>query len=432
MNVYRGTCDFLSRFSVADLRSFFLPTLLAAAVVFNVAWSGPLTPIDTTRNAGPAEGPLTVIAIGDAGESGGILRANASYITAMQTGEHDAGRISAMIFLGDNFYPIGLNGSRKDAEGEIRSVLGPFQKVFDMLGRANVHAVAGNHDYYARNAVEEKFLFGLFTTSEEPVGISDIGNRRESDFESWTYHSGMPSQVTYPLAPGAPDSAQFIFIDSALPLRTRQASWTAALDSLRRLMALAKGRPHVLWHILCSHHPLYSVGEHAGYSVWNADSGRVEYFPPCDRDSNAYGWIKNMLDPEDLCTDRYRDFADSLMSVLRESGVKVQACMAGHDHSLQLLYYPWRNEGCDACPAMQIVSGAGSKTSKVRSPSPPYEYTSAQALPEKEGESLYGFVQLRFEGRRMRVVFFNGKTGDRINMGEGKDIFWIDSSGRLE
>ncbi len=375
--------------------------------------------------------PLTVIAIGDAGESGGTLRGNAGYLNAMQSGEHDAGKFAALIFLGDNFYPIGLNLPAGDADGEIKSVLGPFRPALDDLGRANVHAVPGNHDYYLRNAVEQKLLFGLVTVSEQPIGLTDRGNRREEEIGLWSYHRVMPAEAAYPLAPGSPDSAQFLFIDSALPLRTDPRTWSAPLDSLRNLLESTSRRPGLRWHILCSHHPLYSVGEHGGFTEWNEDSSSVDYLTSCDRDSNALGWVKNWLDPEDLCAERYRQFTDSIRSILRTSGVNVQVWLSGHDHSLQLLYYPWKDPGCRECPRVQIVSGAGSKTSMVKIPAPPYEFTSAQLGAGKQAESLPGFVQLRFAGDRLRVVFFNGRNGDRIDMGGGREVFWIDREGRL-
>ena len=373
--------------------------------------------------------PLTVIAIGDVGDGGGNLHASAGYITAMYTGEHDAGKPDVLILLGNNFTPTGLNVRAKEVEGKVHDLIGEFKVPFAGMGRRNVFAVPGNHDYYARNAVESKILFGLFTVSDQPVGLSDRGNRREAEIDAWTYHYRFPGTAVYPVSTGARDSVQFIFFDSALPLRSDPATWSAALDSLRRILADSRNRTGITWRILCMHHPLASVGEHGGYSEWNEDSLRVDYLTTCDKDSNAVGWLRNWLDPEDLCADRYREFSDSIRSALNAGGASVQIILSGHDQSLQLLSLP-RN-ACEDCPGIQIVSGAGSRTSRVASPSPPAIYTSSRPGLEAEGFSLPGFAQIEFQAERVRVVFFNARNGDRIKMGEGKDEFWINREGRL-
>ena len=375
--------------------------------------------------------PLTVLALGDEGESGSALRACASYVTNMHTGQHDGGKFDVMIFLGDNFYNIGLNGPASEVEGKVKDVLGRFKMPIAELGRANVHGITGNHDYYERNLVETSILFGLISFEGGPIGLTDKGNRRAAALEQWTYHYHLPAEATYALAPGSADSAQFIFVDSALPLRTNPGTWCPALDSLSRLLAASKRRPGILWRILCEHHPIYTVGEHGGYTVWDDETNRVEYLTQCDKDSNAMGYVKNMLDPEDLCADKYRQYLDSLRAVVNAGGVRIQLSLTAHDHSLQLLNYPDRDEQVNGWPKVHVVSGAASKPTRVKFPLPPHEYTSAQVDPKKQGESVPGFVQLRFEGGKLRLAFFDAKTGEWLDMGGGVKEFWLDSSGTL-
>jgi hypothetical protein len=182
---------------------------------------------------------------------------------------------------------------------------------------------------------------------------------------------------------------------------------------------------------MCVHHPFYSVGEHGGFSVWDDESQTVAYTSNCDKDSNALGFVKNWLDPEDLCSQKYRRYVDSLKVAVRAAAVDVQVLLAGHDHSLQLLYYPERDREYAGWPKVHIVSGAGSTPSRVKFPAPPHEYTSAQTRPEKEGYSTSGFAQLHFEGDKLRVIFFEASIGEVIDMGSGKKEFWIDREGRL-
>jgi hypothetical protein len=374
--------------------------------------------------------PFTFIAIGDAGENNGVLRGCGNYVTNMHIGQHDAGKFGAVLFLGDNFYPTGLNIPVADVEKKVQSILEPFKIPLEELGRSNIHAIPGDHDYYARHAIETSVFFGLVKIEEAPMGLTDRGNRRAAAVDAWSYHYGMPDQAVYPIAPGSSDSVQFIFFDSALPLRTPPSLWTPALDGLRRLLRADQSRPGLVWRIFCAHHPFVSVGEHAGYSVWDDEKNVVEHLTPCDKDSNALAWLKNSFDPEDLCTERYRAYCDSVKAVIRSGGVAVHLALGAHDHSLQLIATSPAVTG-DPFPSVQVVSGGGSLPTRVKFPSPPTVYSSAQTKPSAEGESLPGFVQIRCEKEWLRIVFFNANSGDPIDMGGGKREFRVGRDGRL-
>jgi hypothetical protein len=383
------------------------------------------------RFNGDPEEPLTIIAIGDAGESGSVLSGNSGYLSEMYTGQHDAGRYQALLFLGDNFTPTGLNVPASSVEGEIASSLGPFKVPMDGLGKEHVHAIPGEHDYYARNALESSVFFGLIKHREGPSGLSDKGNERASLIPGWTFHYGMPARLALPMESGSADSAEFIFFDSARLLRSEPTTWHPVLDSLRRMLVAERERKGILWRILCTHHPLASVGEHGGYSVWDDDEKIVQYLTPCDRDSNPSGWVRNWLDPEDLCAPRYGQYVDSLNGVLRAGQVQIHAVLSSHDRSLQLLDSGHPGPNCSVCPRVQIVSGAGSETDRVKLPSPPHEFTAALPAPRDEGFSAPGFVQMRFTLEHLRLVFYSGKSGNPIDMGGGQTEFWIDRQGKL-
>jgi len=380
----------------------------------------------------PSGAPLTVIAIGDQGEPGGQVRANASVVTDMYTGRHPAGSFDVMIFLGDNFYNTGLNVPKGDVQKTIKAILGPFRVPLEGLGRSRIHAIAGNHDWYARNLIDVDLLFGLLNVHEGPIGLTDKGNMRASGIPSWTYHYRMPADAVYPIEQGAGDSVQFLFFDSALLLRTPPSTWRNALDSLQRLLDAMKERSAVPWHILAMHHPFFSVGEHGGYTEWDDEKKTVEYLTQCDRDSNALGWFKNFINPEDLCTEKYREMTDSLRAVILGSGITVQAVLSGHDHSLQLISHPPEGSRHETFPPVQIISGAGSQTSRVKKPDPPNEFTAYPADPKAEGDSTPGFVRLQFHRDRLQVEFFDAVAGEPIDMGNGQREFWIDTSGNLE
>ena len=108
----------------------------------------------------------------------------------------------------------------------------------------------------------------------------------------------------------------------------------------------------------------------------------------------------------------------------------MQIALAAHDHSLQLLTAPPAGDD-DPFPRVQIISGAGSAPLRVRFPSPPFLYSSAQTSPSEKGESLPGFVRISFELGACTVVFYNGNNGDPIDMGGGRRVFHISPSGVL-
>ncbi|MGA9116201.1 MAG: metallophosphoesterase [Bacteroidota bacterium] len=400
--------------------------LLAAALVQGCAHGVPPGP-----ERGGGEPPLTVVAIGDAGEANAALRANAALLAAMHSGRHDGGPVDALIFLGDNFYETGLNVPADDVGGTVRRILGPFRVPMEDLGRSRVHAVPGNHEYYARHAIEASVLFGLVKIAEGPIGLAERGNARAREIGWWTYHDRFPGETTLPLSAGSPDSVQFIFVDSALPLRTPDRTWEEPLDSLQRLLRAGAARRGLLWRVLCMHHPFYTVGEHGGFSVWDDERSEVGYVPRCDRDSDAVSWARNFIDPEDPCAEKYVRYAARVKGAIREAGVPVQILLAGHDHSMQLLYYPDRDADCSGCPKVHVLSGAGSRPTRVMFPRPPSEYTSAQRAPAARGISVSGFAQLRFGRDALRLVFYDGRSQEPVDMGEGRREFLISRDGRL-
>jgi hypothetical protein len=144
------------------------------------------------------------------------------------------------------------------------------------------------------------------------------------------------------------------------------------------------------------------------------------------------GYFTNFSDPEDLCAERYRAYNDSLFATIQRSGVAIQLFMAGHDHSLQLLNYPGRVPDCPTCPQVYLVSGAGSKASRVRSPAPELgEYTWPDNNSKQRGKSRYGFARIDIQGEQLRVRIFDGKTGKELDMGAGRTQLLVKPDGTL-
>lgn len=377
---------------------------------------------------------FSLVAIGDAGEKNDILENNAETMTELFRSD----RFNLLLFLGDNFYRTGLNFAadkdpQKEVPKKIKNVLGPFREVMQALGRQNVHAIAGNHDYYSHLIVDKSFLLGLFSFEALPVGITNKGNQRADAISSWTYHYGLAEHAFFPVGGEPPDSLQIIFFDSAILLRTKPRTWRPYLAQLQQLLASTKNRPLVKWRIIAAHHPLYSVGEHGGYSEWDPETRAVQYLNHCDADSNAVNYFFNLVDPEDLCAERYRAYRDSVLTAIQHGGAPVQLVLSGHDHSLQLLSYPHLLQNCPNCPKIHLISGAGAKENPVKTPNPARgEYTCPDNDSKRQGKSRSGFARLDFQGERLRVRFFSGQDNKEIDMGGGRKEFLIKSNGTLE
>jgi hypothetical protein len=183
--------------------------------------------------------PFTFLALGDGGEPGNTVGQNAIAMNKIVGQlERDHQPVDLLVFLGDNFYPIGLNRTEEVRRELIDEVLGPFRSIMLKLGRRNVRAIAGNHDYYCR------IINGI------PMNTCGTGNQYEDSIDLWTYHYHFPNSLRHAVASGSRDSVDVIFFDSAFLLTRDQAQWRPVLDSLERLLRRSAAAPGVQWRVL--------------------------------------------------------------------------------------------------------------------------------------------------------------------------------------
>ncbi|MEP7217593.1 MAG: metallophosphoesterase [Bacteroidota bacterium] len=365
--------------------------------------------------------PLTFLAIGDAGQAGDEMSGNARHMLEQATLGAAAGEpVSLLFFLGDNFYPHGLNGYTDKKRVElIKNVMGPHRTLMEMLGRENVQSIPGNHDYYC-TALEGTI----------PYGVCDAGNQAEAELEFWTYHPHDPAILRKALASGSRDSVDFILFDSALLLNQKTEKWRPVLDSLESVLRRSAAARGVRWRILMAHHSPYSVGAHGGYRLWQASRKRIGYIGNClSEGEDPTRYVQEFFSDEDNCTPHYRAYKDSLLAILGRSNANIQLMMAGHDHSLQLLYYPDSNSACRNCPKIFIINGAGAKRESVRSSAPPNIYTHPFNTSKEKGRSAAGFTICRFQEGKLTITFIDSATGQPLIMG-GVTTFMIDESGK--
>jgi hypothetical protein len=186
----------------------------------------------------------------------------------------------------------------------------------------------------------------------------------------------------------------------------------------------------VKWRLMAAHHSPYAIGEHGGWRRWIPELQKIGYIGNCVSDGDdPFRYIYQAFSNQDNCSPDYHRYVDSLMSRIDRSGAKIQAFMAGHDHSLQMMYYPDRNS--ELCPKVFIISGAGSKRSTVKSPAPPNEYSHPVNTPHDRGLSVPGFILGSIENDRLVINFYDNVSGEPLDMGGGKTRFEIDRSGAL-
>lgn len=365
-----------------------------------------------------AQQPLTFFAIGDAGESGSVLDGCAKGMAQWSNTLRQQGKpLGLLLFLGDNFYPIGLNHPKPAREKLIADILGPHQQLLSSLGKQNVHAIAGNHDYYCR------------TVGPMPLNTCTEGNIHAAQIPEWTYHYGHPTSIRRAVAEGGKDSVEFILFDSGLPLAIGVEKCGMMFDSLERLLRRSATAVGVKWRILAAHHSPFTVGEHGGWRRWLPKERRVGYVGNClSEGDDPYRAAFEFLSNQDNCNQEYQAYSDTLFAIINRSGARVQLMMAGHDHSLQLLNYPERT--CDHCPKVFAISGAGAKQETVKAPNPPSEFTHPINTEQEKGISAGGFMIGEFTGGKLMLRFINAADGIELPMG-GMKNFQIDESGRL-
>ena len=166
---------------------------------------------------------------------------------------------------------------------------------------------------------------------------------------------------------------------------------------------------------------------------WSADDKRVVYRGNCiDEGDDPFRYLQEFISHQDNCAPFYREYSDSIFAVIRRSGAKIQAFFAGHDHSLQLMNYPVRT--CDICPGVFVISGAGSKRERVKSPTPPKEFSSPINNETEKGKSVGGFTICTFREGNLYITYHDATDGRALNMtgnDRGPTTFRITESGAL-
>lgn len=276
-----------------------------------------------------------VLLIGDAGDAA----AGRSPVTARlgEEVEHWAGVVGrdssvAVLFLGDNVYPVGVRDPGSDdfaadslrLLSQVRTVAGPAARRHAVRG----YFLAGNHDWGQMGGAE-----GLVRLRNEDRLLARF--RREGFAVTLVPEPGEPGPVLLDVG----TRARILAIDTQWWLQVRDpARQRPVLDRLGRLLERAGPGATV-----AAHHPWISGGMHgAGHPVPAAGYG--------------VHWLLRRTGAllQDLNSGPYRALRAELGALFTRMGAPL-LWVSGHDHSLQV----FRGADPDE-PGWTLVSGAGS------------------------------------------------------------------------
>jgi len=284
----------------------------------------------------PHRATLRFIVTGDAGATHSSLRDGMVAVAKRM-------RIDAILLVGDNFYPCGINGLADPQWTKITAHFGPTH--------LPIYPILGNHDYGDQ---QERGGKDYWTCGHPDAGaeVAATGRIPSWHFPARNYvlrsrYAELVMLDTQPVALAFPRAV------SGSETGAEEVSWLAReLD-----------RPDGRWRIVVGHHTIFSSGMH----------GR-----------------KN-----DATQQRMR----ALLPLLRRDRVDLYIC--GHDHDMELIG-DLRHRGGDP---LFLISGAGSGIDELRprkaAGEPPTIYPH---LPDKP---YLGFAVLEIAPSRLSITFYD-------------------------
>ena len=305
---------------------------------------------------------------------------------------------SAVVFLGDLVYPLGMPDSLDAGFDEANDDL---EVIFRSLEgyEGQVFFLPGNHDWsrgrrqgWESVKNEEKLIERFFERGNVylpdngcpgPVEVSLTNDITLIIFDSqWWFHENEK--------PGKEDGCSFTD-ESELFIKIE--------DALRRNQDRKV--------IIATHHPLYSAGQHGGHFP-----ASFLLFPLLDFNSRMYiplpgfiyvGYRKFLGHNQDLAHPNYKEFRKTLISVLRNYPNVIYA--AGHEHNLQYLQRDSLHH---------IISGGGGEPT----------YLSKKSTKADFACQCSGFGKLSFyKNGDVRMTFISADQNENGNTVFSRELF---------
>jgi hypothetical protein len=318
----------------------FTLALAAAVLAGGCRRPPPGVPQSRLDEPNPDSVALVVFLIGDAGEA---LPGASPVVARLQRDvEAWSGGLArdsavAVVFLGDNVYPVGV---RDESDPSYVADTLRLRSQIDVLSGPNAtrhrtvgYFLAGNHDW---GNMIGSFGLGRLVNQYERINAA----RASGLSVRMVPTAGQPGPDVLDLG----SSLRILFMDTHWWLQSPSALVRRqVLARVEYALTTAAGR-HVM---IAAHHPFVSGGAHGGpMPIWEG-LGML--------------WLLRQTGSlvQDLNSAVYRELLSGLKDVFARAGAPL-IFAGGHDHSLQVIEDDEPDE-----PLWSLVSGAGSKVTEV-------------------------------------------------------------------
>ena len=295
---------------------------------------------------------------------------------------------NVLVYLGDNIYPQGMPPDGSSYVDSARKIL-DYQVSVVAGKKARAFFIPGNHDW----------------KQGKPGGWDQVKNE-----DAYLESLGLPNVEMLPKG-GCPGPVE-VRVGAKMVLVCMDSEWWLQQDDrpgpgsacdckdektiINSLRDIISSYPDKLI-VLAMHHPLYTHGVHGGYFTF-----KEHIFPLTDIHSGLYiplpliGSIYPIVrgifgNVQDVHNPKYKNLREQVEEVIGGHANVIHA--AGHDHGLQLLQHD---------SVYYVVSGAGSKTSRVK--------MGSNSLMAKE-ETGFAVIELHESGRS-EIHFYTPAAGD--------------------
>lgn len=288
--------------------------------------------------------------LGDGGEPGIV---NVAYKDVLQSlrRQHE-GTPSAVVFLGDNIYPKGLEDEESPHRQTGEKILNDQLKLIGE--KSATFFIPGNHDW------KRGRMQGLQQVLNQQAWIDSLKNPTIRFLPG----GGCPGPVEIPLA----DHLVLVIMDSQWWLHPwekpegesslcEQKTPQEVMGALEDILQRNRGKQVVI----AAHHPVYTYGQHGGrftlkdhlFPLTNASKNL--YFPLPVLGSIYPIYRKVFGSAQDLASPVYKTYSQGLVALLKQYPGTIH--VAGHEHALEYILKD---------SIHYLVSGAASKAAPVK------------------------------------------------------------------
>jgi len=324
-----------------------------------------------------------IFLIGDAGELRGSEQPVIDWISKNADLNDEK---TAIFFLGDNIYPLGLPMEGAPNYKEMKAIL-DYQINLVKDKKARSFFVLGNHDWNN----------GKMGGWQQAINQIDYITSLERDNVTIWPREGCPGPVAVELS----DKVVAVFVDSQWFLYVHEKPGPGSTCQAKTVEEFATELGEIVaMHpnqllIVVMHHPLYTFGVHGGDYSWKEHlfpltAANPKLWIPLPVIGSIYPITRGVFgNLQDVNHPLYKNMVRTIEEAMQKH--KNPLSVAGHDHSLQMIVK-------DDIP--HIVSGSGINLSRVK------ENRKGQLLFSDISQNGFALLEVRKSGA-VQAKFYN-------------------------